>query len=83
MGLLMLIRTLHAAWFFPEALLENLIPLVFSLLLAGIVTMMHRPLTERAKELSLMNPTTVPWSATTVVMILGLGMFSFQLILLN
>lgn len=79
----MLIRAFYAFWFNPEAVLENFIPLIFSLLLAGIVTMMHRPLTERAKELSLMNPTTVLWSATTVVMILGLGMFSFQLILLN
>ena len=43
MCLLMVIRFTHAFWLAPKNLLETLVPLVFSLLLASILVTLHRP----------------------------------------
>jgi len=75
---LMLIRYIHSVVASPTSIVENLVPLIFSLLLAVFVVLVYKPIsksTHAIKEKS--KP--VPWSVVTFSLMLGLNLFLFQL----
>lgn len=76
---LMVIRFLYTALTTPEFAMENLIPLIFSLLLAVVVVVI-RPLV--IKWIRRPRPTIapIPQQAVVTALILGLGMFAFQIL---
>jgi hypothetical protein len=80
---LMLIRSANSILASPETITENLIPLIFSLLLAGIVVLLHMPLTSFVESMQISPDNPVTWSAVALAMILGTSMFVFQIIALN
>lgn len=80
MSSLMLIRFLHAFWQAPANIMENLVPLVLSLLLALIVVGLQRPLTDLVAKYDSERSTLIDWPVSAVAMILGAGMLVFQII---
>lgn len=80
---LMLVRSAHAVLVAPGAVMENLIPLVFSLLLAAIISLSYRKITQVAGKFSITEPALVAGSAAALALILGAGMFALQLFLLK
>lgn len=80
---LMLIRFLHAFWVAPANILENLVPLVFSLILALVATAIHHPVSEMMKTINLTEATSVSRHALTLALILGASTFFIELIMLN
>jgi hypothetical protein len=76
---LMLVRFLHAFWVAPANIMENLVPLVFSLLLAVIVVGLNHPLMGMMEKYIYMESALVTWSESAVGLILGAGMFTFQI----
>jgi hypothetical protein len=67
----------------PESTMENLIPLVFSLLLATVIALVHRPITKMADEITLTQSPQLNWSASFVSLTLGTTIFVFQIFALN
>jgi hypothetical protein len=82
MGSLMLVRAAHGAWLGSAALVENVVPLVFSLLLALIVVGLGR-VTDRFLPGALERSVAVPDRAVIGTLASGASMFLLQLILLN
>jgi hypothetical protein len=80
---LMVIRFAYSLLAAPESTAENLIPLVFSLLLATIVVLVHPPLTRTANKISLTESTPVQWSVSAVALFFGVAMFVFQIFVLE
>jgi hypothetical protein len=81
---LMLIRAIHAFIIAPALLKENGIPLLFALLLAFIVVLLHKPLTNLANtRTALANPTPITWLVAGTALLLGMSMFVFQVLALN
>ena len=80
---LMMVRSAHSFLAVPESTMENLIPLVFSLLLAAIVVLAHPPAAKIADRMVLSKQLPVTWSASWTAMALGMSMFIFQIVGLN
>ena len=78
---LMLLRFAHSWLVSPESSLENLIPLVFSALLALVLVSLHKPVTRMAGKIPARSPVT--WSASGLALVLGMCMFTFQVFALN
>jgi len=79
---LMFIRFVHSAIASPTSIVENLVPLIFSLLLTVFVVLLYKPMSESThaiKEKS--NPVT--WSVAIAALTLGASMFLFQSAVLN
>lgn len=76
---LMLIRFIHSAVASPTSIVENLVPLIFSLLLAIFVVFSYKPASENASEAGTKTG-RVAWTAVTMALTLGTGMFLFQFI---
>jgi len=75
---LMIVRFIHSVVAYPISVVENLVPLTFSLLLAIFVVLFYKPTSEGAfakKE----EPAPVTWLVTTSSLTLGFSLFVFQL----
>jgi hypothetical protein len=83
MGSLMLIRSAYSSFISSGIFMENLIPLVFSLLLAVIMALIHRPVARMiGKEGSIEAP-LFAWPVWAMALLLGGGMFMFQIFAFN
>jgi len=74
---LMFIRFVHSAVASPTSIVENLVPLIFSLLLAVFVALSYKPVSDNAGGAGTKTK-TVAWSAVPLALALGAGMFLFQ-----
>lgn len=79
----MVLRLLFSSFCSPNLLVENTVPLVFSLLLATIVASLYAPLHSILSRISRTEPAAVTWPAVVVSMALGTGMVLFQLVSFN
>lgn len=77
---LMLVRWIHALLAAPQYSVENTIPLIFSCLLALLVAALFRPVTARMENDQLKNADPVPQSGLLFGLVLGVGMFVFQML---
>ena len=75
---LMFIRFIHSAVASPTSVVENLVPLIFSLLLAVFVVVLYKPTNENAHAVK-EKPRPVTWSVTASSLTLGISLFLFQL----
>ena len=66
-----------------SAVMENTVPLVFSLLLATLVVSLYQPLHTILSRLSKTRLATATWPPTLVSLALGMGMIVFQLVMFN
>jgi len=82
MCLLMFIRFIHSFVAFPASVVENLVPMIFSLMLAVFVVLLYKPTSE---SIHAVKEKTYPvsWSVTASSLTLGIGMFLFQIAILN
>jgi len=72
------IRFIHSVFASPTSVVENLVPLIFSLLLAVIVVLLYKPMSGSAHSAQeKLNPVT--WSITATSLTLGISLFLFQL----
>lgn len=83
MGSLMLIRSLYSFLMAPGSIMENLIPLLFSILLSACAVMFQGPVTRIAGKYAIKEPPPMSWLPCIVALILGSGMFGFQILVLN
>jgi hypothetical protein len=77
---LMLIRFLYTALTTPAFMMENLIPLIFSLLLAAVVVLIRPLVLKLIRRMRRSSPHPLPMQAVLTALILGLGMFGFQIL---
>jgi hypothetical protein len=77
------IRLLFSSLHSSNAVMENTVPLIFSILLATIVVVMYKPLYSLLSRLSKTRLASGTWSSTVVSLALGAGMIIFQLIAYN
>jgi len=80
---LMLIRSIYSMLIAPDSTMENLIPLVFSLLLAATIVLVHQPITKIADAITLAESPQVTWSASFISITLGMTIFLLQVFALN
>jgi hypothetical protein len=80
---LMLIRAAHSVLAAPESTMENLAPLVLSLLLAAIVVMVNPPITRIAGKVTSPEIMPVGWSASILALTLAASMYAFQIFAFN
>jgi len=73
---LMFIRFIHSVFASPTLIVENLVPLVFSLPLAVFVVLLYRPTGENSQA-EKFKP--VGWSVTAFSLTLGISLFLVQL----
>ena len=78
----MLIRSVYAFSFAPTLIIENLIPMVFALLLATMVSLLYRPIANLVKKYKVKR-CEIAWSGVILSIILGGIMFGFQLMYFN
>jgi len=74
---LMFVRFIHSVVASPSSIVENLVPIIFSLLLAVFVVLLYKPMSESTyveKEKS--KPVT--WSVTATSLTLGISLFLIQ-----
>jgi len=81
MGSLMFLRSVYAFLNAPGLALENLVPALFSLLLALIVVLIVKPVRARLKNPSKRITPVASWQETAWAMFLGAGLFCLQLVL--
>ena len=79
MGFLMILRAAVSSFISPAAALENLIPLVFSLLLASMISAMQ-PVWQKLNKSDPPHPPVLSWSASFSALGLGLGILLVQII---
>jgi len=75
---LLFIRFIHSTVASPVSVVENYVPLIFSLLLAVFVALLYKP-TGHAADTEAKKPKPITWSVTASSMMLGIGLFLFQL----
>jgi hypothetical protein len=75
---LMLIRFAYSLLVNPESTVENLIPLVFSLLLCAIIVFAQLPLARVTGKIAFSERPPATWRASITALILGLGMVTVQ-----
>jgi hypothetical protein len=83
MGSLMLIRSTYSSFVLSNPSVENVIPLIFSLLLAIFVALIHRPVTQTIQKKMPIESIPIPWPTWTLALILGGSMFTFQILAFN
>jgi glycerol uptake facilitator-like aquaporin len=76
---LMLVRAIHATMAAPALTTENLIPLIFSVLLASIVVFLQNPLATVLNK-ARRTPRRISWPSVASAMALGMAMFLFQVV---
>jgi hypothetical protein len=76
---LMTIRAIHSLWAAPGSVVENVIPLAFSLLLTVVVAALHKPLTSIGKQ-GVDRPHLIKWPAVVSTIALGCGVFLLQIV---
>ena len=76
---LMLIRAVHSFVVAPAFVMENLIPLVFALLLAAIIVLVHPTVIRISSMIGSTQMFIVTWSASYLAIVMGAAMFTFQL----
>jgi len=81
MGSLMFLRSIYAFLSAPTLVLENLVPALFSLLLALIVVLLVKPVRARMKNPSKRILPSASWQVTAWAMFLGASLFCLQLAL--
>jgi len=79
---LMFIRFIHSVVASPISVVENLVPLIFSLLLALFVVLLYKSVSERTQT-EKEKPSPVTWLVTASSLALGISMFLFQIAVLN
>jgi len=79
----MVLRLLLSGLRSPDLLIENTVPLVFSLLLAAIVLLAFAPLHSMLNRISKTRLAVVTWPATLFSIVLGAGIILFQLVSFN
>jgi hypothetical protein len=77
------IRLVFSSMRSSSPVLENTVPLVFSILLAAIVASLYKPLNAIQSRMSKTKLAPVTWPATILSITLGAGMILFQLASLN
>jgi hypothetical protein len=82
-SLLMVIRAIHSLAVSPAAATENFVPLIFSLLLAALAVMLHRPSASLLARVSEPRLHAVTWPAVMTALVLGTAMFVFQIVALG
>ena len=75
---LMFIRFIYSAVASPASVVENLVPFIFSLLLAVFVVLLYKP-TGNDTGTEEKKPKPITWSVTISSLVLGLSLFLFQL----
>jgi hypothetical protein len=81
MGSLMIVRFVYSAFISPQYLVENLAPLVLSVVLMIIIVIIHPKINHLIMKKDLKQPTSLPWYVLLVSSILGAGMFFLQMVL--
>ncbi|MEJ2608321.1 MAG: hypothetical protein P8Z41_16870, partial [Anaerolineales bacterium] len=76
----MLLRWMHAVIVSPDLAQENLIPLVFSLLLAFIVVLLYKPALSRLNQKAEVQSGTIEWANVVTAIVLAVGVVLFQLL---
>lgn len=79
MGSLMLLRAIHSILVSPVSALENLVPLVFSILLAAMAVWLNKPVVSMIEEVPPSPLPTINWPALVSALVLGVGIFIFQI----
>jgi hypothetical protein len=79
-GFLMTLRFLQSFLAAPERALENLIPLIFSILLSLVIVVMEKPVFSVLGLGSSKTLIATDWPATGFALILGGSMFAFQML---
>jgi hypothetical protein len=77
---LMLVRAIHATMAAPALAIENLVPLIFSVLLSSIVVLVQGPLASGLHNAS-ETPRRISWSSVASTIALGMAMFLFQVVI--
>ena len=77
---LMFVRFIHSVVASPASVVENLVPLIFSLLLAVFVLLLFKP-TSVSIYAEKEEPRLVTWSITASSLTLGISLFLLQLFL--
>jgi hypothetical protein len=77
------IRLIFSSLRSSSALIENAVPLVFSILLALLVVALYQPVVTLLSRISKTRLASVTWPPTLVSLALGVGMVVFQLVALN
>ena len=80
---LMFVRFIFGSLMGTVSATENLVPLVFSLLLAGIVVLLQQPVTRSLASAFPSRRSVVTWRAPAFALTLGVGIFLFQILALN
>jgi len=75
---LMFVRFIHSVVVSPSSVVENLVPMIFSLLLAVFVVLIYKPTSESAYAEKLKS---VTWKVTASSLVLGISLFLFQLLM--
>lgn len=81
MGSLMIIRFLYSVIAAPKYIIEDLVPLVFSLILILIVVTIHPKLYDLVKKNNREEIYQPSWKASLICLLMGAGMFGLQLLL--
>jgi hypothetical protein len=81
MGSLMIIRFFYSVIAAPKYIIEDLVPLVFSLILILIVVMIHPKLYDLVKKNNREKIYQPSWKASLICLLMGTGMFGLQLLL--
>lgn len=79
----MFVRFLFISLTSPDHAQEQVIPLIFSLLLATIVVLLFNPLYQLLNRISESESASVTWPEVVVSLVLGLGIVIFQLVTFN
>lgn len=80
MGSFMLLRSIHSFLASPESTAENLVPFIFSLLLAVIVSLLDKPVSEYTRREFSLTTRPVTWPLSAWALALGATIFLFQVI---
>jgi hypothetical protein len=75
---LMFVRFIHSVVACPGSVVENFVPMVFSLLLAVFVVLLYKPTSENT-QVAIEKPKPISWSVTAYSLTLGISLFLFQL----
>lgn len=79
----MVVRLLYTIFSSPNLAQENVVPLIFSLLLATIVVLLYDPLHSVLNRISFGEPVIVGWRAVLSSAALGIGMILVQFVFFN